>query len=59
MPRGHEPSACTAHEQREHEEQAVDNRHISTVPLLLVVFGGLDYYGYEYCSDLQRQLASS
>ena len=56
VPCGQEPSACTAHEQREHEEQTVDDRHISTVPLLLVVFGGPGLFRYH--ASVSRQLAS-
>ncbi|MGZ6286286.1 MAG: hypothetical protein ACXWQ5_23700 [Ktedonobacterales bacterium] len=57
VPCGHEPSACTAYEQGEHEEQTVDDRHILAVPLLLVVFGGLGSF-FWYHASVSRQLAS-
>jgi hypothetical protein len=57
VPCGHEPSCCTAHEQGEHEEETVDDRHIPNMPLLLVVFGGPGLF-FRDPAGVSRQLAS-
>jgi hypothetical protein len=57
VPCGQEPSSRATYEKGEDDEETVDDRHISNVPLLLVVFGGPGLFFRDHAS-VRRQLAS-